>query len=173
MTETVYLGLGSNLGDRGGFLRAALRQIQDYEKVQVAAVSSVYETEPVYPGDGDALQGDFLNIVVKLEAYCGPERLLKWLIDTERALGRIRRRKWGPREIDLDLLLYGDRILTDSDLQIPHPEMPNRAFVLVPLAELGAEVMHPVLGKSVAELLNECDTSGVKRLEVTVWNEPF
>ena len=172
MTETVYVGLGSNLGDRAQFLRDALQEIHGYKDVHVAAVSSVYETEPVYFGEDDSLQGKFLNVVAKLDACCDPERLLQWLIETERALGRIRNQKWGPRKIDLDLLLYGDRVVESNDLRVPHPEIANRAFVLVPLAELSPEAKHPVLEKSVAQLLNECDTSGVKRLEVTIWNEP-
>ena len=134
----------------------------------VKAVSSLYETDPVGPQD----QLDFYNAVCRASTSLEPQELLSLVKEIERDVGRAQARRWGPRMIDIDILLYGDKIVTEPDLRIPHQEMANRAFVLVPLAELAADVRHPAQGKTVAELLASVDPSGVRLLEKAGWERP-
>lgn len=124
-------------------------------------MSSVYETEPMYRED----QAWFLNCVVVVETDLEPEALLAWLKETERKMGRdLHAARNAPRVIDMDILFYGDRVVSGPSLQVPHPGIPERAFVLVPLNEVRPRLVHPVLGKSVAELLGELHTrKGVVR----------
>jgi 2-amino-4-hydroxy-6-hydroxymethyldihydropteridine diphosphokinase len=140
-----FIGLGSNLGDREENLRQALRALDATPGVQVVQASSVYETEPV----GGPAQPDFLNAVVEVETVLGPRALLEACMTIERALGRDRstEQRWGPRVIDLDVLAMGDLVVTDPDLEIPHPRLAERAFVLVPLAEIAPGVVIPGLGR--------------------------
>ncbi len=160
---TIYLGLGSNLGERKKNLIAALDALAP--GVRVEAVSSLYETDPVGPQD----QQDFYNAVCRASTGLQPQALLARVKEIEADVGRVRARRWGPRMIDIDILLYGDEIVAEPDLRIPHQELANRAFVLVPLAELAADVTHPSQGKTVAELLASVDASGVRLLAKTGW----
>ena len=147
---TVYLGLGSNLGDRRRNLEAALDALRAHPQIAVTAVSSFLETDPV---GGPPGQGKFLNAAAKIETDLSPEALLEELKRVERALGRKPGPRWGPREIDLDILLYGDAVLETPNLTIPHPRMRERRFVLEPLAEIAPDARDPVTGRTVRELL--------------------
>jgi 2-amino-4-hydroxy-6-hydroxymethyldihydropteridine diphosphokinase len=147
--ETAYLSLGSNLGDRAANLRAALAQLDAAEKL--LAVSAFYETQPVDLPD----QPWFLNCVAAIETEKTPRELLQLALQIEAAMGRLRMRKQGPRNIDIDLLLFGDRVQDEPGLKIPHPAMQQRRFVLEPLVEIAPEVRHPELGKTARELLAE------------------
>ena len=144
---TAYLGLGSNLGDREENLRRALALFG--EMGEVTALSSVYETEPW----GYAEQPSFLNMACGLRVALTPPELLAHAQDVERRLGRVRSIRYGPRTIDVDILLYGDLIIDTPDLCIPHPGIPERAFVLAPLAEIAPALEHPVLKRPIGALL--------------------
>jgi 2-amino-4-hydroxy-6-hydroxymethyldihydropteridine diphosphokinase len=161
----VYLGLGSNLGDRQRNLAVALERLGPL--VRVEAVSSLYETEPVGPQD----QPPFLNAVCRAVTGLPPKGLLRHLDEVEREIGRRRGERWGPRPIDIDLLLYGDLVLDEGGAQVPHPELQNRAFVLAPLAELAPELAHPTLGRTIAELAGDVDGSGVRVREGRGWEK--
>ncbi|MDH7603204.1 MAG: 2-amino-4-hydroxy-6-hydroxymethyldihydropteridine diphosphokinase, partial [Armatimonadota bacterium] len=129
MEKTVYLGLGSNLGDRAANLREAIRRLNEGNGCKVVRCSSIYESKPV----GVVEQPDFLNAVVEVATALPPFRLLEYCQAIEDAMGRVRTIRWGPRVIDIDILLYNQQSLRTDKLVIPHPEMLNRAFVLVPL----------------------------------------
>ncbi len=154
---TVYLSLGSNLGEREEYLREAVRRLDEAPELTLTGVSSVYETEPV----GKLEQPPFLNLVLRLETELAPHALLILCQEVEAALGRVRQERWGPRVIDIDILLYGRERLNEPDLVIPHPEMPARAFVLVPLGELEPGVRGPE-GEPVVADLARLDASGVR-----------
>ena len=146
---TVFLGLGSNLGDRRATIEAALARVDTLPETGVVAVSELSETEPVGVTD----QPRFLNGVACLETELEPDQLLAGLQAVEDELGRVRGERWGPRTIDLDILLYDDLVLRTKALTLPHPRLAERRFVLEPLAELAPGTRHPVLQKTVAELL--------------------
>ena len=162
-----YLGLGSNLGDRESHLQQAIAALSAVPEISDLAVSGFHETDPVGPQD----QGPFLNAAVRIETSLPPRQLLDRLLAIEERLGRLpreERRHWGPREIDLDLLIYDEKIIGEPGLTVPHPHLHERTFVLRPLAELSADLRHPVLRWTVAQLLVEaeaaCPTAEVARL---------
>lgn len=148
MKKTVYLSLGSNVGDRAENLRAAIRCLEKLG--DVTAISGVYETEPV---EVTQQQRWFLNSVARVKTDLLPEAFLAKALELEQAMGRRRTEPRGPRTIDIDILLFGDEVIDTPTLTVPHPAMQQRRFVLEPLVEIAADVMHPVLKKSVRKLL--------------------
>jgi 2-amino-4-hydroxy-6-hydroxymethyldihydropteridine diphosphokinase len=143
----VYISLGSNIGNRAANLKAAIERLRDFGVV--TAISSFYETEPVE----FTQQPWFLNCVVKLETTLSPPQLLTGILGIEQQMGRHRGAEKGPRNIDLDILLFGDLIVDEPELTIPHPAMHERRFVLEPLAEIAPETWHPVYRQTIRQLL--------------------
>lgn len=147
----VYLLLGSNLGNRIDFLEKASLEIKSHAGT-VIRQSAIYETEPW----GNSNQDNFLNLVLECETRLGEEELLKLILSIEEKLGRQRNGKWQARTIDIDILFYGDKIISTPSLTVPHPEIAVRRFVLEPLAQLVPDFIHPVLKQSIKQLLQKC-----------------
>ncbi len=160
----VYVGLGANLGDPERTFVAAVEDLGRLGDVTVQRRSSLYAAAPVGPE-----QPEFRNAVVALATSRTPAALLSALLDIERAHGRVRAGRWGPRLLDLDILLWGDRVVDTPGLRIPHPELHRRRFALEPLAELDPGARHPVLQKTVAELLAGVRDQPVHRLDPGAW----
>ena len=157
--KVVFLGLGTNLGDREENLKKAIAMIGE-NIGEIVSISSVYETEPW----GFQSENEFLNAVIKVRTELKPPGLLGRILMIEAQIGRLREGEgtgYKSRIIDIDILLYGHEIVNKKSLQIPHPRIPVRKFVLVPLCEISPEMVHPVLKKTMAELLEECKDEGV------------
>jgi 2-amino-4-hydroxy-6-hydroxymethyldihydropteridine diphosphokinase len=146
----VYIGIGSNVGNRETNCRMAIERLNE-KGIEVKKTSSMYETEPW----GFKDQPKFINMVIEAETRLEPERLLIVLKDIEKEMGRKETVKWGPRIIDLDILFYNDKIINQDELQIPHPYLHKRDFVLVPLSEIAPNKTHPILKKTIKELMEE------------------
>ena len=155
------IALGSNQGDSVSILESSLNALNQIPGINLKATSSWYKTKPVGTQES---QPDYLNACVLLSAAQTPEELLALLQATEIQFGRTSKGDLQPRTLDLDLLLYGDLVLNTPNLTLPHPRMTERAFVLVPLAEIAADWIEPVSGMKIAKLLKNVDTSGVQRL---------
>ena len=156
MTSYVFLGLGSNICDRKEYLEEAIRALEGTPGITIIEMSSIYETEPF----GGATQDKFLNMVIKIETDLKPDKLLEKLMAIEEGLGRVRTIKWGPRTIDIDILLYGNEVIRTKDLIIPHAGLTERDFVLVPLLEIEPEVKLPT-GESLKSFLKTVEETAV------------
>jgi 2-amino-4-hydroxy-6-hydroxymethyldihydropteridine diphosphokinase len=157
MSSIAIIGLGSNLGDRRGALDGAIAALSATPGVRVRRVSSYRETEPV---GGPAGQGSYLNAAAALETTLDPLELLHVLRAIEARFGRVRTVRWGERTLDLDLLLFDDRIIETPELTVPHPRLRERRFVLEPLAEVAPAVVEPRSGRTVSELLRDLNPGG-------------
>lgn len=155
----VAIALGSNIGDSLSTLEATLERLQHTAGIQLTARSRWYRTKAIGPP-----QPDFINGCALLQVTLTPQDMLQALLNTEAYFGRVRRERWGPRTLDLDLLLFDDVVLDIPGLQIPHPHMTERAFVLVPLAEIAPDWIEPISGKTIATLAQAVDCSGVTLL---------
>ncbi|WP_042353234.1 2-amino-4-hydroxy-6-hydroxymethyldihydropteridine diphosphokinase [Bacillus massiliigorillae] len=159
MTSTAYLSLGSNLDDRLLYLREAVQLLHGDQHIEVSDISSLYETDPV----GYTNQGNFLNIVVELKTTYTAEQLLSVCQSIENTLGRKRVIRWGPRTVDLDILLFNHENIETDDLSVPHPRMHERAFVIIPLVEIEPNIQLPTSGQSFNEILERIpDKEGVR-----------
>lgn len=156
--STVYLSLGGNLGDPAKSMGAALRMLDADGVTRVTGVSSLYRTPPW----GKLDQPDFLNAAAEISTGLAPRALLDLCLDAERKLKRVREERWGPRLIDIDILVFGERVIHETGLEVPHPRMLERAFVLAPLAEIAPGLV--VGGRSITDRLVAVDTSGIERL---------
>jgi 2-amino-4-hydroxy-6-hydroxymethyldihydropteridine diphosphokinase len=161
VNTTAYIGLGSNVGDRLDYLRRALG-VLEAKGIRIVGVSSVYETDPVGPP-----QPDYLNAVAEVSTALAPAGLVRALKEAETEAGRMQRERWGPREIDLDLLLYGDETIDEEGVTVPHPELTHRAFVLVPLIEIAPWLDLPS-GEPVTAFC-ERNPAGVRRWPAEGW----
>ncbi|MEM8611876.1 MAG: 2-amino-4-hydroxy-6-hydroxymethyldihydropteridine diphosphokinase [Cyanobacteria bacterium P01_H01_bin.105] len=156
METACAIALGSNLGDSEQTIETALAQLDYIEGMRLEVRSQLYKTAPVGPP-----QPDYINACAIFHTILSPEQVLHTLLATEASFGRIRRERWGPRTLDLDLLLYGDWVIDTPSLTLPHPRMHERAFVLVPLAEIAADWLHPSRQETVEDLLGQLDIAGV------------
>lgn len=150
----VYLGLGSNIGDREQQLQSAVERLDQVTEIHVQHMSSMYETKPV----GYVEQPDFLNVCLHIKTTLSPEALLHQCLRIEKELYRVREVRWGPRTIDIDVLLYGDEIIESEQLIVPHPRMTARAFVMIPLNEIAAHVIEPRSKKAIQSLVQPDET---------------
>jgi 2-amino-4-hydroxy-6-hydroxymethyldihydropteridine diphosphokinase len=150
LIKNVFLGLGSNLGDRNGNLNDAIAALVSCDSINVTAQSSILETEPV----GNENQGKFLNAVIEIETTLSPKQLMQTCLEIEMQQGRVRDEKWGPRTIDIDILFFADQLIQEDGLEVPHPEAQNRSFVLIPLVEIAPMMVHPTLGVTAKAMLH-------------------
>ncbi len=164
MIELVYIGLGSNLGDRETALCSAVEWLGRIDGGCVLRHSSLYESAPIGPP-----QPRYLNAVVEMECALSPPQLLAIVRQIEVELGRTKSPRWGPRTIDLDILLWGTRVLADENLQIPHASLHERRFALEPLCELDPRAVHPIFGQTVAQLLANVRRQDVVKLSSAEW----
>ncbi|MFO7982160.1 MAG: 2-amino-4-hydroxy-6-hydroxymethyldihydropteridine diphosphokinase [Desulfuromonadales bacterium] len=165
--ETALLGLGSNLGERLQLLQQARLGIDEHPGISLQGASPVFETAPV---GGPADQPPFLNAAIEVGTTLPPEELLAWSRTVEERCGRIRGERWGPRLIDIDILFYGNLIIRQPELTIPHPRLHERRFVLVPLNELAPDFIHSVFGRTCRELLENLPSrSGGETLYTKDW----
>jgi 2-amino-4-hydroxy-6-hydroxymethyldihydropteridine diphosphokinase len=151
-----YLGLGSNVSDRIGMIARAVARLGREGDVVVRRLSSMYETKPW----GRREQRDFVNAVAEVDTHLSPQDLLRKVKGIERDLGRGRSARWGPRRIDIDILLYGSEVVAEENLRIPHPYICERAFVLAPLVEIAPDLVHPATGRCVRGYLEDIEESG-------------
>ncbi len=161
--KTAFLALGANVGDREGNLRDALQQLES-EELRVVQRSSLYETAPQEVLD----QPWFLNAVVEVKTSLFPLQLLARIRQAERDMGRRRVTPKGPRNIDIDILFYGRSVIATAELEVPHPRMAQRRFVLEPLAEIAPDFRHPVTGKTAKEMLAALEPQGIRRLAILI-----
>ena len=161
-----YLGLGANIGNRRANLRLALRWLEGAGRV--VGVSSLYRSAAVV-AEGEPPGPDFLNAACAVETELDAAGLLRAVKAIERAIGRRPAARWAPRPIDIDILLFGEEIIDTAELQAPHPLLATRNFVVLPLAEIAGEVPHPVLGRTIGELAEDVDFTGLEHLEEPGW----
>jgi 2-amino-4-hydroxy-6-hydroxymethyldihydropteridine diphosphokinase len=155
MEKIAFIGIGSNQGLARENCEQAVRELDSYSEISIESSSSLYETAPVGVKDQDW----FINSAIKIKTALSPQGLLKVLLAIENKMGRIRRVKWGPRIIDLDLLFYSNSIIQESYLNVPHPELHKRKFVLEPLSEIAPKLIHPVLEETIENLNRKIDPS--------------
>jgi 2-amino-4-hydroxy-6-hydroxymethyldihydropteridine diphosphokinase len=158
-SQPIFLSLGSNLGNRETYLQHALNRLHEHPQITLTQLSSIYETEPV----GNVDQDSFLNMVVRGETSLSPEQFLHVTQHVEQDLGRRREIYWGPRTIDIDILLYNNKRIDTEKLVIPHPRMTERAFVLIPLAEIAPSSIIPGVEKNILELVDLVQGEGVRK----------
>lgn len=159
MKSIAYLSLGSNLEDRLKYLKEAIQLLEKNDSVEIIDISSIYETDPI----GFTNQGNFLNIVIKIKTTYSADKLLGECMDIEQELGRKREIRWGPRTIDLDILLYNDENIESENLSVPHPRMRERAFVIIPLLEIEPNIQLPTMDQPLmTELERMPDKEGVR-----------
>lgn len=157
MINRAFIGLGSNIQDRSAYLKGGIQALAEHPDIQVVNYSSIYETEPVGYTDQDS----FLNMVVEINTDLTPAKLLQIILNMERGLGRKRELKWGPRTLDLDILIYNQENIEDEELIVPHPRMSERAFVMIPLMEIDPELS--IKGVMIKHIVNELkDRDGVQ-----------
>ena len=149
--QTVYLGLGSNKGERISYIEKAIEEISGLPETKIFVRSGIYETEPW----GNIEQEDYLNSVIGIQTELNAEDLLKELKSIEKLIGRKENKKWSEREIDIDLLFYGNEIIDKDHMKVPHGQIENRRFVLVPMNEIAPGFIHPVFKKSISQLLKD------------------
>ena len=152
-----FIGVGSNVGNKIQNIKSAIELINKLSETNVEKVSSIYETLPF----GDVKQDNFFNTVIKISTTLNPKELFVELKSIEQKLGRIKREKWGPREIDLDILLFNDLIISDEIITLPHKGIIYRDFVMIPLIEIEPELIHPVFNKKIFEFVTELKTKNI------------